>query len=88
MTIRRILLLGAALTLPAGSLPAQPVASPSSAVSPRAAASAPARLNPPAADLSGLAPRDAAPKPVDVRNSLDRHNSRGVNCSNYPARCR
>jgi len=68
------LFLTGALALASGLAPAQSSATP--------------RVNQPA-DLSGLAPRDASQKqPVDTRNSIDRYDTRGVNCSNYPARCR
>lgn len=82
------LFLTGALALASGLAPAQSSATPTPAALPRQAASAPARVNQPA-DLSGLAPRDASQKqPVDTRNSIDRYDTRGVNCSNYPARCR
>lgn len=49
----------------------------------QAAATAPSA----AADLSTLAPKDHAAKPHDEFRRDDRYNSRGVNCSLYPARC-
>ena len=55
---------------------------------PRAAASQAAPAQPPAADLTTLAPKDAADKPVEPRESRDSTNRKGVNCHHYPARCR
>ena len=39
------------------------------------------------ADLTTLAPKDSARPHVDEVRSNDRYNTRGVNCSIYPARC-
>lgn len=39
------------------------------------------------ADITTLVPRDSSKKPHDEIRRDDRYNSRGVNCSLYPARC-
>ena len=75
------LLAGAALSAQANT----PQAAAASAPAQKATTQAGARL----ADLSHLAPRDAAKKdPRAERRDDHRYDARGVNCSLYPARCR
>lgn len=75
------LLAGATLSAQANTQQATPTRAPAQ----KATAQASAKL----ADLSHLAPRDAAKKdPRAERRDDHRFDARGVNCSLYPARCR
>ena len=65
--------------------PRRPEAQAPQVPEPPAAAGQPARQ--PEVDLSTLVPKDSARQDTETRNSFDRHNSRGVNCSLYPSRC-
>ncbi|MFT4193711.1 hypothetical protein [Ottowia sp.] len=79
------LLVGAAAHAEQAQAP-QPEKANASQRAARAAAPAPESSKP--IDLSHLVPKDSAQKSDDDwKSSGDRVNSRGVNCSLYPARC-